>query len=309
MSITAVPAEPEPIWEIATLFPGKGLWTGIDPIEHFLFTTREGHCELSATAFVLFCRTQGLPARLVNGFQTGQWDDFGHGHYVVRQMEAHAWAEVHFDGAAGWIDFDPTPWSGGGGGLLSAIEKIQAYLRLRWLNYVISYTLSDQLSFADRLRERLRSLREEIGKTLRDVRQFLPRLSQRELARLLFSVAVTAAAGVCLAYFLVVRRRAARRRAETTRTRPTRRVPFFDEFLRLLERRGLKRRPAETAREFAGRVLREVGPSLGDARTLVEAFYRVRFGELELEAVDRARIDAVLAALAAPPHAPTAGSA
>jgi hypothetical protein len=265
----------------------------VDPIEHFLFTTKEGHCELAATAFVLMCRTQGIPARLVNGFQTGEWNEL-YGYYAVRQAEAHAWAEVLFAGEAGWIDFDPTPWIGAEGSAMSALEKVQDYLRMRWLNYVISYTLSDQLSVAERVRARLQRLREEIGKTVRDLRRALPRLPPKELARLVMAAAGVLAVAVGLGYWLVARRRNGKKKlaALQRRARP---VPFFEEMLRLLERRGLRRLPTETAREFAARVAREA--KLAEPARVAEAFYRVRFGEEELPPADRAEVEAALAAI------------
>ncbi|MCB9545423.1 MAG: transglutaminase domain-containing protein [Myxococcales bacterium] len=79
---------------------------GEDPILFFLTTSRRGHCELFASAFVLLARSLGLPARLVSGFRVFEHNVPG-GWYVVRQRDAHAWVEVWLDGA--WRTVDPTP--------------------------------------------------------------------------------------------------------------------------------------------------------------------------------------------------------
>ncbi|MDP9148056.1 MAG: DUF3488 and transglutaminase-like domain-containing protein, partial [Acidobacteriota bacterium] len=80
---------------------------GDDPLAHFLFETRSGHCEYFASAMTVMMRTLGIPAREVNGFLPGEYNDLG-GDYVVRASDAHSWVEVYFPGN-GWITFDPTP--------------------------------------------------------------------------------------------------------------------------------------------------------------------------------------------------------
>ena len=77
-----------------------------DPIDEFLFNTQEGYCEHFASAFVFMMRVAGIPARVVTGYYGGEYnaiDDY----LVVRQSNAHAWAEVWIDGQ-GWLRVDPT---------------------------------------------------------------------------------------------------------------------------------------------------------------------------------------------------------
>jgi transglutaminase-like putative cysteine protease len=78
---------------------------GADPIDDFLFRTRAGFCEHYAAAFTLLARAGGLPARVVTGYQGGEWNPVG-GYWVIRQSDAHAWSEVWLDGR--WVRFDPT---------------------------------------------------------------------------------------------------------------------------------------------------------------------------------------------------------
>lgn len=77
-----------------------------DSVDDLLFNTRLGFCGHFASAYVTLMRAAGVPARVVTGYLGGSWNPVG-GYYVVRQSEAHAWAEVWLDGQ-GWVRFDPT---------------------------------------------------------------------------------------------------------------------------------------------------------------------------------------------------------
>jgi transglutaminase-like putative cysteine protease len=76
-----------------------------DPIDAFLFDTRRGFCEHYASAFVVLMRAAGIPARAVTGYQGGEINPNG-GYMIVRQSDAHAWAEAMIGGQ--WIRYDPT---------------------------------------------------------------------------------------------------------------------------------------------------------------------------------------------------------
>lgn len=77
-----------------------------DPIDEFLFNTRRGFCEHYATSFVYLMRAAGVPARIVTGYQGGELNPNGH-YLIVRQSDAHAWAEVWLQDQ-GWVRVDPT---------------------------------------------------------------------------------------------------------------------------------------------------------------------------------------------------------
>jgi transglutaminase-like putative cysteine protease len=77
-----------------------------DPIDQFLFDTRQGFCEHYASSFVFLMRAAGLPARVVTGYLGGEWNPIGH-YMLIRQADAHAWAEVWLKGR-GWVRVDPT---------------------------------------------------------------------------------------------------------------------------------------------------------------------------------------------------------
>lgn len=79
---------------------------GRDSVDEFLFVTRRGFCEHYASAFVFLMRAAGIPARVVTGYQGGEQNPLD-GYLVVRQSDAHAWAEVWLTGK-GWQRVDPT---------------------------------------------------------------------------------------------------------------------------------------------------------------------------------------------------------
>ena len=78
-----------------------------NPLDHFLFESKRGHCEFYSTAMAVLLRTQGVPTRNVTGFVGGTFNRFGR-YYAVRQGDAHSWVEVFLDGQ-GWLRFDPDP--------------------------------------------------------------------------------------------------------------------------------------------------------------------------------------------------------
>lgn len=74
-------------------------------MDYFILEKGEGYCVHFATAFVLLARTEGFPARYVQGFCIPAVS--GDETLVYSDM-AHAWPEVYIEGK-GWIPFEPTP--------------------------------------------------------------------------------------------------------------------------------------------------------------------------------------------------------
>jgi len=82
---------------------GKG-----DPVSNFILQKKSAHCEYFASATVVLLRASGIPSRYVTGYVAHEKSDDG---TVVRQRDAHAWAEAWIDGA-GWVTVDATPADG-----------------------------------------------------------------------------------------------------------------------------------------------------------------------------------------------------
>ena len=123
---------------------------GEQPLADFLFNIKEGHCEYFASAMVMMLRTQGIAARIVNGFQHGEFNDAS-GMFVVRQKDAHSWVEVYFPKEKAWITFDPTPSAGqnlsaSSGGMFSFVGKYLDALEAFWIQYFVSFDNQEQRS-------------------------------------------------------------------------------------------------------------------------------------------------------------------
>lgn len=119
-----------------------------DPISHFLFERGEGHCEYFASAMVLMLRTLGIPARPVNGFSGGQYNEFGD-YYTVAEGNAHSWVEVFFP-QFGWITFDPTPATETipqASGIFGMLELWVDAMKLEWYKWIVEYDLERQIAF------------------------------------------------------------------------------------------------------------------------------------------------------------------
>lgn len=79
---------------------------GADSVDDFVFKSRQGFCEHYASTFVFLMRAAHIPARVVTGYLGGEFNEVGN-YYIVRQSDAHAWAEVWLAGQ-GWVRIDPT---------------------------------------------------------------------------------------------------------------------------------------------------------------------------------------------------------
>src|SRR2546428_7974808 len=119
---------------------------GVDPLSYFLFESRAGHCEFFASAQAVMLRTLGIPARIVNGFQRGEFNSWGNS-FIVRESDAHSWVEAYFPGIS-WVEFDPTPpdpnppstgWMATAGHFFDAID-------LFWTTEIVTYDFWKQIS-------------------------------------------------------------------------------------------------------------------------------------------------------------------
>ena len=79
---------------------------GSNSVDEFLFDTKRGFCEHYASSFTYLMRAGGIPARIVTGYQSGEYNKLGN-YLIVRQADAHAWSEVWLANR-GWVRVDPT---------------------------------------------------------------------------------------------------------------------------------------------------------------------------------------------------------
>jgi hypothetical protein len=107
-------------------------------------------------------RTQGIPARVATGFQSGYFNDVSNT-WVVRASDAHAWVEAWIEGR-GWVTFDPTPPASGAssnGWLDTKLRRMSMYLDAldtAWQRWVLAYNPGQQAELAFGFRDKLRNL-------------------------------------------------------------------------------------------------------------------------------------------------------
>ncbi len=121
-----------------------------NPIETFLFETRYGFCSHYASAFVYLMRVADIPARVVTGYQGGEFNEVGN-FLEIKQADAHAWTEVWLD-KQGWVRVDPTA--------AIAPERIEKNIDINSLvsGGLISYASSDTGQAAFNLLKQARQL-------------------------------------------------------------------------------------------------------------------------------------------------------
>jgi protein-glutamine gamma-glutamyltransferase len=109
----AVDTDEEFVAAVLSMFREQEYFYTLEPprlesnsVDDFLFNTRRGFCEHFASAFTMMARAAGIPARVVAGYQGGEFNPIN-GYLIVRQSDAHAWSEVWYDDR-GWVRVDPT---------------------------------------------------------------------------------------------------------------------------------------------------------------------------------------------------------
>lgn len=274
-----------------------------DPLDDFLFERQAGNCEYFAAAMAILARAAGIPTRVVNGFQRGEWNEIGQ-YFAVRQRDAHAWVEAYLP-ERGWTAFDPSP---------RAAFEVQAFgesgrlgqyfdaLRMRWARYVVEYSLSDQTAFSLTLRRQSLAVRQSLGQAW-EAWAFKLRRGFRGFWRDYGGVLGLGAA-LLVSLLVLWRRRSAHDPAAGARRRSRlRREPivFYERMLTLLRRRGFERGPGTTARELVDRLAGRP-PLAGPAAEITDLYERVRFGGKPLGAAERARVKTLLHEIEAMPR-------
>ena len=139
------------------------------PLDHFLFESRRGHCEFFSSSMAIMLRQLGIPSRNVTGFVGGTYNRFGR-YYAVREGDAHSWVEAYFDDPThpGWSSFDPTPPAGAQpleettGAFVYVRDFIEA-LSQRWNRYIVGYDLRTQVHLFEDLHRHYERIRHSAG--------------------------------------------------------------------------------------------------------------------------------------------------
>ncbi len=237
---------------------------GRDSVDEFLWRTKRGFCEHFASSFVFILRAAGVPARVVVGYQGGEYHPDA-GYLIVHQYDAHAWAEVWLAGR-GWVRVDPTAavaperietsvadlLGGEQAFLADSPLSLVRFRGIRWLD-----RLRLQLDYYDYLWAQW-----VLGYEYRQERLLTGWLGAWDPWRLGFFI--LGAGALALLPVLCGQLRLARRPAHPPLER------LFERYCRQLARHGVARAQGEAPRALAERVARE-RPALGADATVISA--------------------------------------
>jgi len=265
-----------------------------NPLDHFLFESKRGHCEFYSTAMAIMLRTLGIPTRNVAGFVGGTYNRFGE-FYAVRQGDAHSWVEVYLRDR-GWERFDPTPPSSTVP--LASIQGVTAFVRdvieamsQRWNRHVVGYDLHQQVQM-------LRGISKRYGPFGRSSDPTDTASSKRLLA-LVIGVGFLALA---LWLWYRARGKSQRRPADQSAVQVAQlqAVALYKSLEEALALRGAPRRPGTPPLSHARALLAIRHPVAREAFELTELYLEARFGDRSLSPAERAQFTARVKALRNP---------
>jgi hypothetical protein len=281
----------------------------LDPVEDFLVNRKAGHCEYFASALALLLRSVNIRSRIVNGFKGGDWNELTR-YLVVRQKHAHSWVEAYVgrtsDNAPIWVTLDPTPVAERKqsieqvGGLAGSFRPLTDSLRHVWIFYVVGYDgdRQDRLIYGP-----MRTIATEIKTQYKNmgmrVRRWFAQIFHFENINsfisirgffVSFLVGLLSIAVGKLAFQLIQRLARWLRGPITDADALAPGTLFYRRLTQMLAEFKLERMPTETHGEFAGRAqtyIQAHGPESdgvsGVPAEVVDAFYRIRFGHLQLK--------------------------
>lgn len=240
---------------------------GKNGVDEFLFGSRRGFCEHYAGSFALLMRAAGIPARIVTGYQGGEYNRVGN-YLIVRQSDAHAWTEVWIENQ-GWVRVDPTAAVSPDRierGIDEALSDEISSFRIRnrnpifgnllyswdslqhgWNDWVLNYDQRKQRNFLSQL---------ELG---------IENWSDMVFALVFLLLTVTAL------FWLIV----------WYRERPPKPAAYeilFNRLLKKLSRRGFQKGPAEDTRSFLLRITQRDFPQRELLTNIVELYNRIKYG-------------------------------
>lgn len=259
-----------------------------DPIAYFLFEMRKGHCEFFASSMAVLLRSVGIPARLVNGFLQGSYNDVS-GQYTVRASDAHAWVEVYFP-SYGWVVFDPTPAEGRGsqalelGRLTLYLDAIQAF----WEEWVVNYDFIHQATLARQIERSSRAMRFDSREYLRDRYRYVvgivkqgtaDLINRRGWLMLLLVLGITGITGLYWRgeWWRWFREWRMLRHVRQGTAKPEDATLAYLRMLRIMSRKGLRKAPAQTPLEFAASLPESAAPVV---REFTNLYLGSRFGRI-----------------------------
>ncbi|MFN4197145.1 MAG: transglutaminaseTgpA domain-containing protein [Caldimicrobium sp.] len=213
----------------------KNLPLGRDSLEKFLFTLKRGNCEYFASATALLLRLNGIPARVVGGYKGAVYQSRGN-YYLVFQNFAHAWVEAWIKGS--WKVIDTTPPT-----FLSYLQKYKGpFYQLKllldtinfyYMRFIVDYDLTQQKKFFDVIKKVFTfQIRENFETKPFEFRNLFNFTHIRNL-KVVFALLVLAL--LIILFFLKVKNIFLVKKEKK----------FLKKFLKILEKRGYKRKESE----------------------------------------------------------------
>ena len=239
---------------------------GSSQIDDFLFSSRRGFCEHYASSFVYLMRAAGVPARVVTGYQGGEVNPAGN-YLIVRQSDAHAWAEVWLQDR-GWVRVDPTAAVAPSrieNGIASALPEGDALPLLTRRDYPLLRKL--YLSW-DAMNNGWNQW--VLGYNQQRQMDLLSRLAGSQISWQDMAIALMAAVGsvvLAISFFLL--------RSKRVKLDPLQRL--YKQFLRKLERVGLKRYSHEGPLDFSKRAIRRLPAKASAIAQISETYAKLRY--------------------------------
>jgi transglutaminase-like putative cysteine protease len=289
-----------------------------DPLAEFLFDVREGHCEYFATAMVVMLRALKIPARIVNGFQMGEYNDINR-LFIVRESDAHSWVEVYFPRTGTWVEFDPTPPAGindySQGGVFARLRKYMDAMEVFWLDYIVTLDSEEQASIMSSIQQKLLAVKDRLIAYYLDAKQWTRKtlsfftagdwnasdwIKMGGVLGLLllmgaalyvamhikrWSIAPTGYGPWWHRLFILPTWRSRRLVRRDTRESA---VMFYEQMLAIARRAGLVKQPSQTPKEFAAVC------GFNEIQEITLLYNRVRFGGAPLDETETRQVTTLL---------------
>ncbi|TWU42959.1 Protein-glutamine gamma-glutamyltransferase [Novipirellula aureliae] len=291
--------------------------SGVDPIEQFVATDRTGHCQYYASALAMMLRSQGIPARLVVGYYTNDYNEMG-SYYLARQSHAHAWVEALIDkqdiesvvygqpiSDQYWYRLDPTPGSSDISVAKTSAGDVFEFAKTLWKGYVVDVSPEKKASQGmesgeasiSQIAESRNNLAWWFETTMANIRAgdlgggAFANKQRFSWPAAILGVGMTLAVAVIGRFAITPR---ARRKKQNAALASRSRVKFYADATDCLAKVGIERGPAQTPGEFAEMAaarLRSFHPSAhrrdgsddmqpieGSLELLTDAFQQIRYG-------------------------------
>lgn len=242
---------------------------GFNASDDFMFETKQGFCQHFSSAYVVFMRAAGVPARVVTGYAGGYYNKVGE-YWLVYRKDAHAWAEIWVDGR-GWVRVDPTA-AVSPENILDTIDDLQAgQAGARGL-------FRPMFDFSDTLRTGWNNL--VLGFDAARQRDLLRPLGIRDAQPWQLVLAFGIGAGLALAFTLWLLLREHKDRSEPL-------VRAWRAFVRHLGRAGIRKSAEEAPLTYGERVAALMPARAEAIRRLSQRYSDWRYGDQDLPPAER----------------------